>query len=300
MLSSYGSIYALGHKAVENIFQGNPEVTEKIDGSQISFGVIEGELSIRSKGQQLHLGADNGMFNLAVKNIEAMAGILAPNWVYRGEYLMKPKHNTLAYSRVPKDNIIIFDIEKGPGSADFLTWSYRNQEAKTIGLESVPTFFAGTTIVDMSFDRIKPLLERDSILGGVKIEGVVVKNYAQFTEDKKVAKAKYVSAEFQEKHQREWKKENPTRKDIIAELVDTYCVPARWQKSVQHLRDDGKLEGSPRDIGALIKAAQQDLAEEEADTIKEILYKHFIGQITRGSVAGLPQWYKEKLAIGEI
>ena len=37
-------------------------------------------------------------------------GLLAPGVTYYGEYLQKPKHNTLCYDRVPKDNIIIFDV----------------------------------------------------------------------------------------------------------------------------------------------------------------------------------------------
>jgi len=297
-INSYGSIYALGHIAVVDILNGDDvEITEKVDGSQISFGVIDGELMIRSKNQRLHIGADNGMFNPAVEKIDFFANILTPGYVYRGEFFMKPKHNTLAYERTPKNNIMIYDIEKTMGSSDYLRHRDRQKESMRIGFEPVRVFFVGT---GCTLDWIKGYLEEYSILGGVKVEGVVVKNYAQFTEDKKVAKAKFVSAEFQEKHQKEWKKENPTRKDIVTELIETYAVPARWQKAVQHLRDDGKLEGSPRDIGNLIKEAQEDLKKEEADAIKEVLFNHFIGQITRGSIAGLPVWYKEQLAEGNI
>lgn len=299
-INSYGSIYALGHIAVVNILEGNEvEITEKVDGSQISFGVIDGELLIRSKNQQLHVGADNGMFNTAVDSIQEAHRLhgLYPGWIYRGEFFLKPKHNTLAYARVPKNNIMIYDIEREYGSSDFLRRRDRLKESQRIGFEAVRVFFAGT---GCNLDWIKNYLEEDSVLGGVKVEGVVVKNYAQFTEDKKVAKAKFVSAEFQERNNKEWKKENPTRKDIITELIEIYAVPARWQKAVQHLRDDGKLEGSPRDIGNLIKEAQEDLKKEESDAIKEILFKHFIGQITRGAIAGLPQWYKEQIAEGNI
>lgn len=297
MLNSYGSIYTLGHIAVADIFNGEVEVTEKVDGSQISFGMIDGELCIRSKNQQMFLGANNGMFNLAVEKIEAAAPNLHPGWIYRGEFFLKPKHNTLAYERVPKNNIMIYDIEKGVGTSDFLRWRDRIAESIRIGFEPIPVFFIGP---ECNFDWIKEYLKKDSILGGVKVEGVVVKNYNQFTEDKKVAKAKFVSSEFQEKHVKEWKKENPTRKDIVSELIDTYAVPARWQKAVQHLRDDGRLEGSPRDIGNLIKEAQEDLKKEEEEVIKEILFKHFIGQILRGATGGLPTWYKEQLAEGNI
>lgn len=298
MISEYGSIYALGHRAVATILEGNDvETTEKVDGSQLSFGVINGELSIRSKGQQIHLGSDAGMFNLAVANIEAMAGSLVANWVYRGEYLSKPKHNTLAYSRAPHNNIILFDVERGPGSADFLRWRERYEEGIRIGLEVVPTIWVGS---GLTFERIQSFLDQESVLGGVKIEGVVVKNYGQFTEDKKVAKAKFVSPEFKEKHVKEWKVGNPTQKDVVQQLIEELRTEARWQKSVQHMREDGTLDGSPKDIGPLIKNAQEDILKEEEDYIKDKLFQHFKAQITRGAIAGLPSWYKEQLARGEI
>lgn len=297
-ISSYGSIYALGHIAVVDILEGNDvEITEKVDGSQISFGMIEGELMIRSKNQRLHIGADNGMFNPAVEKIDFFANILTPGYVYRGEYLSNPKHNSLAYDRVPKNNIMIYDIEKTMGSSDFLRRKDRTKEALRIGFEPVRVFFTGP---GCTLDWIKGYLEEYSVLGNVKVEGVVVKNYGQFTEDKKVAKAKFVSAEFKEKNDKAWKKANPTQKDIIAQIIETYAVPARYQKAVQHLRDDGKLEGSPRDIGNLIKEAQEDLKKEETEAIKTVLFNHFIGQITRGTIAGLPQWYKDQIAEGNI
>lgn len=297
MIGSYGSIYQLGHKEVTDILNGPVEITEKVDGSSISFGVIDGELSIRSKNQQLHLNADNGMFNTAVAKIQELSLGFHDNWIYRGEYLSKPKHNTLCYGRVPTNCIMIYDIEKGPGTEDFLPWHDRNWETKSIGFEPVPTFYSGTGV---TLEDIKYHLEKMSVLGEVKVEGVVIKNYSMFLGDKKVAKAKFVSAEFQEKHQTEWKKTNPTRTDIIEQLIKSYAVPARYQKAIQHLRDDGTLEGSPRDIGALIKEAQEDLKKEEADAIKDVLYQHFIGQILRGVTGGLPQWYKDQLAEGNI
>lgn len=301
-IGSYGSIYALGHRAVKEIWSGDDvEITEKVDGSQISFGVVNGELSIRSKGQQLHIGGDNNMFNIAVANIEAMAPSLVANWIYRGEYLMKPKHNTLAYDRVPTSNIILFDIERGPGTEDYLRWRERYSEGQRIGLEVVPVFLtAAYPTYENNLDLIKMFLEQDSVLGGVKIEGVVVKNYAKFGEDKKILRAKYVSAEFQEKHQKEWKKSNPTQKDIIEQLIEELKTEARWNKSVQHLKEDGKLEGSPRDIGMLIKETQNDIIKEEEEYIKETLFNHFKPQLMRGSVAGFPQWYKDKIAEGEF
>ena len=67
MISSYGSIYALGHKAVATILDGEVEATEKIDGSQFSFGMVAGRLVCRSKGQVIDQN-DPGMFRLAVQS----------------------------------------------------------------------------------------------------------------------------------------------------------------------------------------------------------------------------------------
>ena len=51
-----------------------------------------------------------GMFKTGVEQIKSIQHLLTPNWIYRGEYLSKPKHNTLCYDRVPEKNIIIYDI----------------------------------------------------------------------------------------------------------------------------------------------------------------------------------------------
>ena len=43
---SYGKIFNLGHKETEALFDGPVVVEEKIDGSQFSFGSINGELNL--------------------------------------------------------------------------------------------------------------------------------------------------------------------------------------------------------------------------------------------------------------
>jgi hypothetical protein len=109
----------------------------------------------------------------------------------------------------------------------------------------------------------------------------------------KTLMAKYVSEAFREVHRK--KKYNSSRKDVIQNLVEHYRTDARWQKAVQHIRDEGKLEDSPTDIGSLIKEVCVDVHEECKDEIQEILFKHFWKQIARGITAGLPEWYKETL-----
>jgi hypothetical protein len=124
---------------------------------------------------------------------------------------------------------------------------------------------------------------------------VVVKNYHLFTVEKKVAMGKFVSEKYKEVQGGEWRKDNPTKQDIIDRLIGQYRTHARWQKAVQHLRESGILEGSPRDIGNLIKEVPQDVLKECEDEIKNALFAHFWPNIRRGVTAGLPEWYKEQL-----
>ena len=291
MIHSYPSVYAIGHKAIEGLFSGPVVVEEKVDGSQLSFGIIDGELQCRSKGKNLILDAPEKMFIKAIETARDLAPTLTPGWTYRCEFLGKPKHNTLAYARTPVKHLIVYDVNTGQES--YLTPGEKQDEVRRIGLEYVPCFFQGI-VTDMAM--LNSLLATESVLGGTKIEGVVVKNYALFTAEKKVAMGKYVSEAFKETHAVDWKERNPSATDVVQRLIEKYRTDARWNKAVQHLREAGRIEGSPRDIGMLMREVPLDILKEEEDAIKTALMHHFWPHIMRGATAGLPEWYKQQLA----
>ena len=286
----YPKVWNLGHPAVADIFSDPVLVQEKIDGSQFSFGMIEGELRCWSKGAVIQPDAPEGMFDKAVETANSLASILIPNVVYRCEYLRKPKHNTLKYDRVPDRNLIIFDINTGPdtymGQFDVVA------EAMRLNMESVCNL---GTMQPRSVDDVKHLLQQPSALGGTTVEGIVFKNYTRFGRDGKVLMAKLVSDAFREKHGKDWKLCNPSHGDIIQQIGDSLRTEARWNKAVQHLAEMCQLESSPRDIGTLIKLLVQDTAAEEQDQIKEALWKYAWPKIQRIVRAGFPEWYKERL-----
>lgn len=291
MIGSYPKVYAVGHAAIRDLFTGPVVVEEKVDGSQFSFGVIDGELQARSKNHQLVLDAPEKMFTKAIETIRELEPLLTPGWVYRCEYLQRPRHNVLTYGRVPEKHLIVYDVMIG--LEDYLPPAEKRREAERIGLECVPVLCQG---VIESLDQLKALLDTPSILGGAKVEGVVVKNYSLITDEKKIAIGKFVSEAFKEINAKNWRVCNPSSKDIVEQLIDRYRTEARWQKAVQHLREAGKLEFSPRDIAAIIKEVQKDTVEECEEEMRELLYKHFSPKITRGIIAGLPEWYKDRLA----
>jgi hypothetical protein len=290
MISSFPKVWAIGHKAVLDLFHGPVLVEEKIDGSQFSFCMENGQLSLRSKGAEMYAENPEKMFAKGVEAIKEIAPLLHEGWTYRVEFLQKPKHNCMKYDRVPTRNIILFDINTG--DEIYLTREEKEKEAARLRLEIVPVLYQG--LVD-SPETLYGLLNRDSILGGGKIEGIVVKNYNQFGIDKKALMGKYVTEEFKETHSKEWRANNPNLGDVVDRIVATLRSEVRWNKSIVRLKEAGKLEGSPRDIGLLIREIQDDIRTEELDFIQQKLLEYALPRIVRASTSGVAEHYKRLL-----
>lgn len=289
-IRSYSSPFNFGHKFLESLFDGDVVVQEKVDGSQISFGVIDGQLFVRSRNAMINPD-DPGMFGEGVRYLQEYVSLMVEGYTYRGEYLQKPKHNTIKYARIPDNHIIVFDIDCG--DQDYMSYEYVAVEARSLGLEAVPQY--AVLKERPTIDYLDSLLENESILGGTKIEGVVLKNYSKFDDGDKVLMAKYVSDKFKEVHAGDWRERNPTQNDILAHLIERYSTEARWSKAVQHIGEAGKLTGDVQDIGSLMKEIPQDVKAECEDEIKSMLFKHFWPKIARGITRGVPEWYKRKL-----
>lgn len=297
-IHSYPKVYALGHPAIEHLMDGTVYVQEKYDGSQFSWAWDEdGRLHARSKGTTQYGGSDNrtepdGIFEKAVGYVRSLEPV-NPGVIYRAEAFAKPKHNTLAYDRAPENGLVLFDVEVDPNK--YLTPYQLADVAAGFGIEAA-RFIVDAPGDDISIDALKLWLEDESTLGGPKVEGVVIKNYDRFGRDGKILAGKYVSEAFKEKHKREWKGANPSQGDIVQNLIDSLNTEARWRKAVQHLRDDGALEGSPRDIGPLMKEVKRDTVAEEKEWIAGKLLEWAMPKISRALGSGLPEWYKAELA----
>ena len=292
-LHSYPSIFNFGHKMVAGLLEGPVYVQEKVDGSQFSFGLDgEGNVVTRSKGAEVFLETADKLFKSAVTYVHSIKDKLTPGYTYRGEVLYKPKHNTLAYDRVPKNNVVLFDINNGDES--YLPYSNVIVEAERLDLEVVPLLYAGMV---RSADELREFLKTQSFLGGQSIEGVVIKpiGYGLFGLDKKALMGKYVSEAFKEIHHGEWKKNNPTQSDVLEKVGLIYKTPARWNKAIQHLREAGQIEDSPRDIGKILAEIQKDTLKECENEIKEELFKAAWPKIGRILTSGFPEWYKNEL-----
>lgn len=305
-LHSYVKIYNLGKSEIEDLFLDPVTVQEKLDGSQISFMRIGTRLMIRTKGELIYdtnqdgnvAMSASGMFQLAVDSVLSEWERLRNGWVYRGEFLSKPKHNSLAYDRVPKGYIALFDIEVG--DQRYLRYDGMYEEAQLLGFDVVP-LIGPNTGWDMELMGI--MLKTPSILGGQTVEGLVFKNYERFGRDGKVLMGKFVGEAFKETNKKNFKIGNPGQNDVIERIGNSLRTDARFTKAVQHLREKGILTDSTQDIGPLLSELKSDIMEEEREDIVRALLTWAAPRFLRIATTGFPEWYKEQLAakqFGEV
>jgi len=292
----YTKVLTLGARGTEHALVGPVIVQEKVDGSQFSFGVdVDGNIGCRSHHQQILLDGSRGMFAPAVDHVQQsivqlhdMADQFGECWFYC-EYLQKPKQNTLAYERMPKNHLILFD-------ANILeVWAapaMLKELATRLDIDIVPELHCGL----ITAEELKELLATPSFLGGQTVEGLVIKNYNELIAiGGRIYPVfcKLVNEAFKERHSVDWK--DRSTKGKLETYLESFHSEARWQKAVQRMREDGSLEYQPRDIGTLVRLVQEDIREEETENIKEELYKLYVGDIVRISTRGLAEWYKEQL-----
>jgi len=190
--AAFPKILHIGDKQILDLFEGEVEITEKLDGSQFSFGKIDGEVITRSKGREFE--EPDKLFRPVFEYVHSIADRLPEGIFFYGETLGTPRHSTLAYDWTR--------LNTGKGKFDVLKENYRTE--------------------------------------------------------------------------------------------------ARWNKAIQHLKENGELTGTPKDIGGLLKEIYVDIETEEKENIKDQLYSIYKSDIMKYATHGLAQWYKEKLVKGEI
>ncbi len=286
-LSNYSKVHQAYHREAYKMKGHRVVVQEKVDGSQISFKQDDGDLFVKSKNKMVNPESPH-TFGLAVEGIERAK--MPETFVFRAEYLSKPRHNTLQYDRVPVKNSIVYDIEKTDGSREYLTPSQVREACDRVGFETVPTLWEGD-FDDITPVMIKEWLKTESILGGIPVEGVVIKCYDLLDSNGHVLMVKHVRPEFKEMN---GGKAGRIQSDVVMDIAACLETDARFDKAIQAGVDAGILIGMPEDIGPLMKILNEDF-EEHTDLIKGMLYAHYRKSILRMANRGFADYYKSIL-----
>ena len=294
----FPKIYRIGLPEVKDILNGDVKITEKVDGSQFGFGIVDGELVLRGRDQRINPECPPEVFERAAKHVVSIVDKLTPGAFYYGEAVQKRCHNKLRYDRTPKGNIVLFGAmyptldENGQETLMFLR-AHKDLEviADNLGVDVAPLLFSG---VGCTEGFLEELLEHESFLGGCKIEGVVITNSADAARDG-IQVAKLVSAEFKEFNKPKAQRQQTSALDKTQELFAGYATEARWTKAMQHLAERGELKGDMSDIGKLIKEVNIDTLDEEEGALKDALWAIWRKEFLRGLTKGLAPWYEHRL-----
>jgi hypothetical protein len=308
-MERYQKVLQLGDPHLDGILEGNIVVEEKLDGSQFRINITaKGEMLFGSKAVSYTDGTPaEKMFNKPIAISEEQFKELAKPSAFEyhifAEYLSSKHHNTLIYAREPQNNIVIFDvkIELPDMKSSWMNYEDKKAFAKKYGFEVPQLIYKGDGR-KLTKDKINELLETTSMLGGQKVEGIVIKHYDKYYDILRFPQfaalanswmvGKYVREEFTELNKENWKQMKGSPLEAIYESLKN---PNRWNKAWQHLQEEGKLSHTLRDIPLLIAESQRDLQEEEKENIKEQLWRIYDREMMRNSIRGLPEWYKQKL-----
>lgn len=277
----FPKIYRLGHKDVKDILDGPVEVTEKIDGSQISFGVIEKKLVVRSKNTEINPADVPNQFVNSYQSVQRIfsEGKLEEGYFYYGEAVRGFRHNVITYDIIPKEHIALYSIRKPDGTFE-PDFKVIQNTANSFGIDSVPLKHLGT----ISVPELEDILKQDSFYGP-RMEGLVIKSSR-----KKFEMAKLVRDDYKEVSQHVIKNSLPLEQRIT-ELFLQYKTNARWDKAIQHYLDAGNSPDDKLVIPSLIKEVVQDILTEEGETIKDDLFAFFRKQFIRTVTEGLADYY---------
>lgn len=276
-------------------------VQEKIDGSQFRISFTKEGVDIGSKGMlMVNKGmpvAVDKMFKQGVDYILGLRYILplgVREITFYCEYLEKPRHNALAYDRIPKNNLVLFDvyIEDENNNCYFVgNRESLEKYAELLEIDVVPQLNINPSDIDKMNEEIKGIV---SYLGGANIEGVVLKSYKTLREREpyfgEPISLKNVRQEFKEINREINKKDTP-----LNCIVSKYKTNARWEKAINHLKEQGKLTYELKDLSFLINEAYEDLIKEEGSQIKEDLFALTEREFKTNFIRGLPDYYKDWL-----
>lgn len=286
-------------------------IEEKVDGSQFRFG-IDGTGNFMAGSKNINYGGENQPDKSFNKIYEEMKmkltylyktgefSFLEPNdfIVFYGEYLRSPKHNALKYDRVPKGNLYLFDI--AVNGVYQRTDDIINYWAEKLEIEPVNVYSISDTLPE--YNSISSNLKIwNSCLGKINPEGVVIKNYGikimdNFRKIEAPFMVKIVRSEFKEILKKDWKqREGKSANDIIGRIMNQVNKNAVWDKAIFHLRDEGKLTGTMRDMKELVEKVDEDILKEWQEVIYKELYSSFEYDIRRAFTRGLAEYYKKKI-----
>lgn len=269
----YGKIYRLGKEETDGILNGLVNVTEKLDGANLSVWLGDGgEIRVGSRNNDLT--GNGNEFNGAVKYCNTHPGIKkffemegAKDLRLYGEWLVR---HTLAYNETAYKKLYVFDIY------DELTQSYFPQETvqlmcSRLGIDTVPDLgnFENPTLQELT-----KLVEGQKSIYGEKREGIVIRNPEFVNQFGDKCNAKIVSEGFMEDNGVVFGGNNKYSEAYWEQYVSNkYITLERVQKIMNKIQPEINKRLDMEHIPRVTNTVYHDMLTEEAWEIAQKVKK---------------------------
>lgn len=246
MFKKYQHLEKFGTTAVKDIQFGECYIFPKIDGTNASVWMCDGQIQVASRRRELSEDKDNAGFYKYVKENESIQNYLEKNPTHRifGEFLVP--HSLKTYREDTWRKFYVFDVvedleDELDGGEKFKYLHYETYKPllDEHGLDYIPPI---SIIKNGSIENFHRELEKNIFLikDGEGIgEGIVIKNYDYINKFGRITWAKIVTSEFKEKHVKEMGASTITASRLVEEsIVDKYCTEALIEKEFAKINNE--------------------------------------------------------------
>lgn len=240
MFKKYQHVERFGNEEVDGIELGVTYIFPKIDGTNASVWLDNGQVKGGSRNRELSLDNDNaGFLQWVISNPKIIQYLLDnPTHRFFGEWLVP--HSLKTYREEAWRKFYIFDvtIDKDEGF-EYLPYEIYSERLDKYGLDYIPLLIK---YKNGNYDRFMQQLKANSFLikeGEGIGEGVVIKNYDFYNKYGRQTWAKIVGNEFKEKHIKEFGANEIELAMLEERIVNEILTEAFIEKEYSKLAKDG-------------------------------------------------------------
>lgn len=265
----YQHLERFGTDEVENIELGECYIFSKLDGTNGSVWLSDGELQAGSRNRHLSLDKDNAGFLAWVLQQENIKRYLTDNPTLRlfGEWLIP--HSLQTYRTDAWRQFYVFDVaidrepeHEGDDGLKYLPYDEYAPSLSAYGITHIPPI---CKLTNGSYEQFVGQLQNSVYLiadGCGQGEGIVIKRYDFRNRYGRTTWAKIVSNEFKEQHVRAMgANELKGEKLIEEEIANEYVTPALVEKEHAKIVLDGGW--TSRQIPRLLNTVYYSVVTEE-------------------------------------
>lgn len=199
MFTKYQHLEKHGNVEVKGIENGTCYIFPKLDGTNASIWIENGEIKAGSRNRELTLENDNAGFYAWVLKQDNIKEFLSknPNLILYGEWLVP--HTLKTYINEAWNNFYVFDIY-ATNTKKYLDYKSLSFLCELYHVDFVPCI---GKVVNGNYEHFASFLDKTTYLiqGGKGIgEGIVIKNYDFVNDFGNTVWAKIVCNEFKSKH----------------------------------------------------------------------------------------------------